>query len=63
MKRTSFSYIRKPTRIRNAARAVNRLGGKFLGEIDLRQETVEMLLSQALIQLPLNRGEWDGRRL
>jgi len=53
MKRISVSYIRNPIAIRNAARAVNKLGGKCFGDIDLRHETIEMLFSQVLTQLPL----------
>lgn len=54
MKQNSVSYVRKQIAIRNTARAVNKIAGKTRGDIDLRQETIQLLLSQALMQLPMD---------
>ena len=54
MKQNSVSYVRKQIAIRNTARAVNKIAGKTRGDIDLRQETIQLLLSQALMQLPID---------
>lgn len=63
MNKYSVSYVRNPIAIRNAARAINRMAGRFNGDLDLRQETIQGLLSSALLRLPLNRGEGNGRYL
>lgn len=61
MKRPSLSYIKKPICIRNAARTVRRAAGMYYAGTDLRRETIEMLLSSVLMQLPMERE--NGRYL
>lgn len=55
MNKNSVSYVRKPIAIRNAARTINRMAGRFNNDLDLRQETIQGLLSSALLQLPINK--------
>lgn len=55
MNKNSVSYVRNPIAIRNAARTINRMAGRSNGDLDLRQETIQGLLSSVLLQLPLDK--------
>ncbi len=61
MKRPSWSYIRRQIGIRNAARTIRKAAGTYYAGTDLRKETIELLLSDALMQLPMEKE--NGRYL